>query len=270
MEHFDWGKLQLFAGEGEAAQESGEATPQQRLEALGVPANKLKSRAKGAQAPGQAAAAPDTGAGRMSWEQIMADPEYNKQMQAVVKSRLKEAKASQEAMQTLAPALEALARKHSLDPGNIDYAALAQAVSREQVPAQRPFEPHYRKMEQEARELQRVFPGFDLQEELKNPAFVRLTAPHVGVSVEDAYFALHRKELQAAAMQVTAQKTAQKLSNSIQAGGIRPAENGTSGQAPSVTTFDYRTASREQKEALKKRILDEAARGRKVYPGELG
>ena len=52
MEHFDWGKLQLFAGEGEAAQESGEASPQQRLEALGVPANKLKSRAKGAQAPG--------------------------------------------------------------------------------------------------------------------------------------------------------------------------------------------------------------------------
>jgi hypothetical protein len=69
-------------------------------------------------------------------------------------------------------------------------------------------------------------------------------------------------------MQVTAQKTAEKLSKAIQAGQRRPAEAGTSGQAPTVTTFDYRSASREQREAFKKRILAEAANGRKVYPGQ--
>ena len=69
-------------------------------------------------------------------------------------------------------------------------------------------------------------------------------------------------------MQVTAQKTAQMISNSIQAGQKRPVENGTSGQAASVTSFDYRTASREQREALKRRIREAAARGEKLYPGK--
>ena len=70
-----------------------------------------------------------------------------------------------------------------------------------------------------------------------------------------------------ASMEVTAQKVAQKISNDIQAGNRRPHENGTSGQAPSVTTFDYSKASREQREELKRRIRDAAARGEKLYPG---
>jgi hypothetical protein len=69
-------------------------------------------------------------------------------------------------------------------------------------------------------------------------------------------------------MQVIAQKSAEKFSKAVQAGQRRPAEAGTSGQAPTVTTFDYRSASRDQREALKKRILSEAANGRKVYPGQ--
>jgi dihydrodipicolinate synthase/N-acetylneuraminate lyase len=66
-------------------------------------------------------------------------------------------------------------------------------------------------------------------------------------------------------MQVTAQKTAQMISNSIQAGTRRPAEAGTTGQAPSVTTFDYRNASQQQREELKRRIRS----GEKIYPGQL-
>jgi hypothetical protein len=69
-------------------------------------------------------------------------------------------------------------------------------------------------------------------------------------------------------MKVAAQKTAEKISNAIQAGSRRPDEAGTSSQAPSVSTFDYRNASREQREALKKRIRDAAARGEKLYPGQ--
>ena len=39
-------------------------------------------------------------------------------------------------------------------------------------------------------------------------------------------------------------------------------------QAPSVTTFDYAHASREQREALKRQIREAAARGEKIYPGK--
>ena len=241
---------------------------------------------------------------RMSWDEIMADPEYNKQMQSVVQSRLRSAKAAEENLSKITPALELLARQHNLDVANMDYEALANAISNDnqyyedkalqmgvsieeakkadqeerdtarqqrieqQTLEQQKFQQHIAKLQQQGEALKAVFPHFDLRTELKNPAFARMTAPNVGISVEDAYYAIHRNEIQAAAMQVTAQKTAQQISNSIQAGQRRPAENGTSGQAPSVTSFDYRNASREQREALRKRIYDAQARGEKLYPGQ--
>ena len=333
-----WLDLQLFAGEG-AGDGGGEAAPtgennavdaeQQRLLELGVPADKLRKRANRPaakpqmsapktapqqaeqQQSQQAAAAqspteePKTDAPpRMSWDEIMADPEYNKQMQAVVQSRLKSAKGAEDALSKLTPALELLARKHNIDVANMDYDALAKAINddndyyeqkalemgvpvetakkidqqeRDTARVQREeartleeqaFQQHIDRMEQQGKALKKIFPNFDLRTELRNPAFVRMTAPGKGImSVEDAYYAVHRNEIQTAAMQATAQQTAQKLSNAIQAGSRRPDEAGTTGQAPSVTTFDYRNASREQREAFKKDIRARMARGEKVYPG---
>lgn len=334
-----WLNLQLFAGEGggEGAAASGDGTDgatvdagQKRLLELGVPADKIRNRnySKGnstrastsekatekvqpeEQTAQQAAAAeqkteenkPDTPA-RMSWDEIMADPEYNKQMQAVVQSRLRSAKSAEETLSKLTPALEVLARKHNLDMENMDYDALTKAISddnryyedkalemgvsvetakkidqeeRQNARVQREearnleqqkIQQHLMKLEREGEALKAVFPQFDLRTELQNPAFARMTSPNVGISVEDAYYAVHRNEIQAASMQVAAQKTAENLSNAIQAGSRRPVENGTSAQAASVTKFDYRTASPEQREALKRRIREAAARGEKLYPG---
>jgi hypothetical protein len=145
-------------------------------------------------------------------------------------------------------------------------------TARKQAQAQRTLQEqkiqeHIEKLEQQGENLKKVFPSFDLRAELKNPTFARLTAPGVGLSVEDAYYAVHRNEIQAASMQAVAQMTAQKISNAIQSGSRRPDEAGISSQAPSVTTFDYHK-SKEQREALKKRILEAKARGEKVYPGQ--
>ena len=112
--------------------------------------------------------------------------------------------------------------------------------------------------------MKKVFPNFDLKTEMQNPVFARMMAPDMPFTVEQAYHAVHHKELQSAAMQVTAQKVAQKISNDIQSGRRRPSENGTSGQAPSVTTFDYRSMSPEQRKSLKDRIRS----GEKIYPGQ--
>ena len=327
MDHYKWLNLQLFAGEGDGGE--GAATGEnsvdaghQRLRELGVPEDKIrKNRAyklntpparqqEPEKQPEQAAAAEnpteekqtDTPA-RMSWDEIMADPEYNKQMQATVQSRLRSAKGAEDALGKLTPALELLARKHGLDPAAMDYDALAKAISDDesyyedkalemgvsvetamqidkqerdtarqqrqeaQNLEQQKIQQHFQKLQQQGEEMKKVFPNFDLRQELQNPAFVRMTSPNVGISVEDAYYAIHRKELQTAAMQVTAQKTAQKVSNAIQAGTRRPAENGINGQAPSVTNFDYRAASKAERQALKDHIRSEAAQWRKVYPG---
>ena len=330
-----WLNLQLFAGEGAgdgggegaATGESAVDPGQQRLLELGVPADKIRKRAnrstakpsegaastasqaRGAQQTTEQAAAAENPTeetktepnARMSWDEIMADPEYNKQMQAVVQSRLRSAKGAEETLGKLAPALELLARKHGFDPANPDYDALAKAISdddsfyedkalemgvsvetakkidqqerdtarQQQMEArtleQQKFQQHFMKLEQQAEAMKKVFPNFDLRTELQNPNFARMTSPNVGISVEDAYYAVHRKELQTAAMQVTAQKTAQKISNAIQAGSRRPSENGTSGQAPSVTTFDYRNMSPEERKAFKDRIRS----GEKIYPGQV-
>lgn len=238
---------------------------------------------------------------RKTWDELMQDPEYNQRMQETVQARLKTAKDAEARLSKLAPAIELLARKYKLDAGNLDADALTKAISnddayyedralelgvpvetaklidqnereaeRRRVAEAQAFEQqrirqHIEGLQRQGDALKQTFPQFDLAKELRNPAFARMTSPNVGISVEDAYYAVHRKEIQTAAMQFTAQKTAQQMANAIRAGQNRPAENGTSNQAPSVTTFDYAHASREQREELKRRIR----RGEKIYPGQV-
>jgi hypothetical protein len=344
MENIKRLNLQLFGGEGGASASAGEGgvgeatsgenatvAAEQRLRDLGVPEDKIRKRASTVASRMSPQAAKTDPAerkeeeaevvsaptkenpteetktntpARMSWDEIMKDEEYNKQMQLVVKSRLRTAKDAEENLAKLTPAIEVLARRYDLDPKNMDYDALAKAINdddsyyeemalemgvptetakkldrmereaaREKAQEQRTLEDqklrnHLVSLERQGEAMKKVFPNFDLQKELENPVFFRMTAPDSLISVEDAYYAIHRKEIQAASMQVTAQKTAQMISNSIQAGSRRPDESGTSSQAPSVTTFDYRSASAEQRLALKKRIREAAARGEKVYPGQ--
>lgn len=324
------------AATGEASPDAGEA----ELLELGVPAEKLKkhraARARRAaqmgataqaeahttrdqtEVPAQAqdAAAQDTAAPtegepeqaskpqRLSWGEIMADPEYNKEMQSLIKARLKSANGAEEKLGKLAPVIELLAARHGMDAKELDADALAKAVMEDNVyyenkavelgvpveaakvidkaerdTARRQAEESQAKEEEQVRahlaDLQKQadalkdrFPNIDLQAELQNPVFFRMTSPSGGVSVEDAYYAVHRKEIQAAAMKAAAENTAKQVANAIRSGQSRPVENGTGGQAPSVTTFDYAHASKEQREALKRRIREAAAHGEKLYPGQ--
>lgn len=128
------------------------------------------------------------------------------------------------------------------------------------------FRNHFRELERQAEEMKLYFPGFDLRQELKNPVFARMTAPGVGLRVEDAFYAVHRRELQSAAVQAAKRQ----VSSAIASGALRPRENGLAGQAPAVSSFDYRSASKEQREDLKRRIRLAAAEGKKLYPGSNG
>lgn len=259
--------LQLFA-DGSAAAAAGASTSGDTGVAAGHRSGEAESLSQRAQESGQAAAAVGSeGTPRMTWEQIKADPEFSARMQSMVQQRLKNAKQAQEALQTLTPLLQKLALEHGLDPQNPDYAALSRAVAGQPVPD--PMQAHYRSLVQQGEALKQRYPGFDLQKELQDPTFVRLTAPNVGISLEDAYYTVHRKGIEAAALQVAAQQTAQRISNAIRSGTMRPTENGSTANAPSVTAFDYRNASRQQREALKNRIRLAGARGEKIYPGSM-
>ena len=337
--------LQLFAdggdGGGDGAGDGAATTvanapddAEARLRALGVPEERLAQRAKRAAKraaaqpmaqqiatveqtedkpeatdntaeKGEGATPENTQTQRMSWDEIMADPEYNKKMQETMQARLKSAKSAEETLSKLAPALEVLTRKYGLDLENLDADKLSEAISnddsyyedkafemgvsvetakhidqmerenaRTKVEEERSIREqkmhdHVVSITQQAEALKAQFPSFDLREEMQNPVFIRMTSPDSGLSVEDAYYAIHRKEIQAAGMQAAAQKTAQAISNNIRSGRSRPTENGTQSQAPSTTTFDYAHASKEQREQLKARIRAAAAQGKKLYPGQL-
>jgi len=331
--------LQLFAGEGAGDGGNGDgavtgvegADPgHQELLALGVPKDKLPKNvayrkataAKTATAEqddgqkkdeGQSHGAEENtqqeeqGAKRLTWDEIKADPEYKeafqKEMQSMMRSRLRSAKEAEENLAKLMPALEVLARDRGMDMENIDYGKLADAINqdksfyedgaiergdsveaymekdqqqrtesrdqRAQAKSLRDqlFEEHVNKMYQQGEALKKLFPNFDLNKELQNPAFARMTAPGEGImSVEDAYRAVHRKEIEAATAQVTAQMTAQQISNAIQSGSHRPQENGTSGRSSSVITFDYAKASREERAKHDAWVRSELAKGRNPRP----
>lgn len=332
MANIKWFLLQLFAdgasggdggGEGTASGETAADAGQQRLRELGVPEGKIRKnraykfgnpkdsavrKAEPQEQPKQEAAAPaeqtdsqqeaQKSNPRMSWEEIVKDPEYNQELQKLIKARLRESGTYKEAMEALEPALTVLARQYGIDLGKKDYKALAQKVTdddhfyenkaletgdsvetvkkleqqeielnrfrrqeAQNLEAQKNIR-HIESLERQGEAMKAKFPGFDLRKELQNPVFARMTAPDSGLTVEDAYYAVHRADIQSAQAKVIADQTAKQMANSIRANAARPDESGSS-QGSSTVSFDYSKASRAQREELKRRIRS----GERILPG---
>lgn len=239
-----------------------------------------------------------------SWDEIKDDPDYKQEISKLIQARLKQNGKDGENHAAMAEANKALALYYGLDAENIDYAALAQkitsddtlvearaarngvdtdiqrkldayesmrqqhtAFSQEQAKKQM-LSNHYNGLKNQEPAVKALFPDFDLDKELaSNPEFARLTGPGVNVPVEKAYKLCHQDEIMTAAAAAAQQQAATKIANSIRSGSRRPVENGSASQAPSVTTFDYKNASREQREAFKKEIYASGARGEYIRPG---
>lgn len=197
-----------------------------------------------AQTPGEipAAAGQDSAAERLTWQQIMADPEYracyNSAVQAIVQRRLKNREDA-----------EARLRALSLRAAEKSREDMERALS------------HLDALLEQAQELMQELPEFRLESALDDPAFLRLTAPHTGIALGDAYYALHREEIGRRA----AAESLEKLSRSIISGAARPREvqGARSGEAYSA---DPSRMSRSEREQLKKRIYAAGVLGEKVYP----
>lgn len=224
------------------------------------------------------------------WDEVMKDPEMNRRMQETVRASKKKAQAAEDAIAALAPALKQQAEEFGLDPENIDYVALSKHITGEyddqalqmglpketvvkmeqqhRINEEKLNRDHIAGLIAQGEKMKEVFPNFDLRKEMENPQFRRLTARGVNVSVDDAYRIVHRKELELAQAQIVERKATERVQNTIRAGAARPDESGSASQAPSVTTIDWKHASREQLQAQAKRIRLAAAQGRKLRPGE--
>ncbi len=256
MEHTIW-LLQLFA-EGISGEASAAVAGQQDTGETPVRAEETQDAA--------------AKVNRLTWEQIMADPEYNRQMQTVIRARLKAAEQAwkKKTKEEKAVPVKVGSTAQAVPAGSHPPVS-APNTAKKPYPWQqeRHLQQHFAALQRQSISMQKAFPDFSLEQALGDPRFVRLTAPHVGVSVENAYYLLNRQKLQAAAMQLAAKRTAQKLSNAIASGTYRPQENGTAARAPSVATFNYATASRQSRQALKDAIRQAGIRGEKLYPDRM-
>ena len=217
--------------------------------------------------------------------------EFEQRVQGIIQDRLR---GSREREAKVSPILERIAQRYGIDTAdmaNLDLNALSEAIDSdtsqyeeeamekgidvdvlakvkklERMEAQQQREAHEREqqaqierhlqtMVQQGEEVKKLYPAFDLQAELQNPAFVRLTAPGVGVDVRTAYEVVHRDEMRGAEMQYAAQKSAQRIAASVQANGRRPAENGAAGAPGAMNKSDPTKLSKEDRAEIKRRVL---------------
>lgn len=220
---------------------------------------------------------------------------YDARVQDTVRNRLKGSKETVDKYNTLAPALEILAKNYGVDTADIAGLAKAilgdasyfeaEAMERGMTPQQlmqlreiqrendnlkrrisdqertENANRQYTQWMQQEQETKMVYPSFDLKVELQNPEFANLLRSNV--NVKTAYEVIHKDEIIPAAMQFAAQAVEQKLTNKIIAGGARPAENGMSAQSAAVVKSDVTKLTKYDIDEVARRV----ARGEKVTFG---
>ncbi len=194
-----------------------------------------------------------------AWNEILKNPEYNSRIQDIVQKRVR---SMQNALDALTPALETLGQKYGMDVSDIqkmDLQELSKRINEDDSyfedraeemgsspeTARKVFQAelaekrrdmsvneemarrHYDDLVRQGELLKAKIPNFDLQRELQDPRFARMTAPGGGWNVEQAFNAVHHDALVKIAQEQAARQASQALSNSIQAGKSIPAENGS-------------------------------------------
>lgn len=114
---------------------------------------------------------------------------------------------------------------------------------------------HYMKLTQQAEAMRQQFPDFNLDKELQNEQFLKLTSPAIGVSVEDAYFAVHHHELGPQMMAYGMQRAKNQMAQTIMVNGSRPREGGlSSAQASAKMDINFKSLSRAERNKAYARV----------------
>ncbi len=230
---------------------------------------------------------------------------FDSQVQGIVRQRLAKASKTQETFDKLQPALEFLATKYKISTENLDYDALVSAIQsddsivenyadergtsletaradlKDKLELERlrresrismdrqSIEAHINRLHQQAEEVRQYDPNFDVDKEIaENAVFARMTSPQIGMSVADAYFAVHRKEILAQRDQAQAQQAIAAVANTVRANQSRPKENGAA-MPSSVTSKSYKDMSSAERTAFKDELKKRWARGEKPMVGSI-
>lgn len=218
--------------------------------------------------------------------------QYNKRTQDTVQKRLKATKEVADRYNELTPTLEMLAKKYGVDVTDIkalnraieeddsyyEEEALEKGITVDQLKSIRKMEREnadlkrqmneqnvrenanklYASWMNQAEAIKNVYPSFDLNVEMQNPKFTDLLKNNI--DIRTAYEVLHKDEIIPAAMQFTAKKVEQQMTNKIIANGARPVENGINAQSSVVTKSDVSQLSKADIAEINRRV----ARGEKI------
>ena len=286
------------AGDGGTAQGSGVTAPAAGVQTKGVknPLADVKygkqAEAPAAEVPVATTATPDRNAQFEAMIKGEFKDLYDARVQDTIQKRLKGQKETVDKFTALTPTLEMLAKKYGVDSGDIEALnkaiaeddsyyeeeALQKGLTVQQLKEIRKMEREnaelkaqmdeaqrqekgrllYSQWMQQAEEAKKVYPNFDLRAEMNNQRFVDLLRSNI--DVRTAYEVLHKDEIIPAAMQFTAKKVEQQLTNKIIANGARPTENGMSSQGAAVVKSDVSQLSKADRAEIIRRVQ----RGEKI------
>ena len=194
------------------------------------------------------------------WDEALKNPEFNQRIQDIVQRRVANMRGTIDA---LTPALETLGQKYGMDVSDVSKAEFISALvdkinsddsyfenraeemgsspetarkvfqaelaekRREASVQDEMYRRHFDDLQRQAEALKQKYPSFNMEEEMKDARFRRMTMPGGGWNVEQAFNAVHHDEILKAAQEATARQAAQAISNNIQSGKNLPAENGS-------------------------------------------
>lgn len=215
--------------------------------------------------------------------------QYSKRTQEMIDKRYAKAKAAQKAMSDAQPLLDILGVRYGVD--GTDISAITQAVQNDEEYwnilgdergmtanqardfarmeanemrqkramdaelAERRASERIAKWNQEEAALRESFPEFSLQAEVEGPYGEKmLNLMRMGVSVGDAYRAIHFDEINETIMRRTAVETEKKVIDNVRARGNRPQENGVTRQAGVTYKSDPSKYTKEDRAEIARRV----------------
>lgn len=105
---------------------------------------------------------------------------------------------------------------------------------------------------QQAEEVKKIYPSFDLTSEVKNPQFLAMLKS--GVPVEHAYKTMHFDELTQNAARVAAQTADAQAQARIKQKASRPSENGMSSKSAVIVKNDVSSLTRKERAEIARRV----------------
>ena len=189
--------------------------------------------------------------------------EYDRQVQTIVRERLKNCARSEQLLQALAPTLE---RDYGVDTASLSVEQaerLAQVSPDGKLPQtqeqrEQAMRAGYERLRGQFEQVREAYPQAELAQELDDPAFMRLVVR--GVDARSAYELTHLQELRKSAVAYGARRAREELTAAMQAGYLRPREGGMAQSGCGAFAESPEQWSRKTREELKTR----ARRGEKV------